>query len=82
MELVWTHGKLSVKQARLLMGVDRSAPTYSTIATILSRLAQRGLLCTEKQGRNFVYSPVQTKGEFLASRVSQIRACLKRNFPR
>jgi predicted transcriptional regulator len=82
MELMWIHGQVTVKQACLLLSAGPSAPTYSTVATILSRLAQRGLLRTEKPGRNFIYSPVQTKEEFLKSRVSQILACLSRNFPR
>jgi len=82
MELLWTHGRLTVKQLSHQLSAGGTTPTYSTVATILSRLAQRGLLRTEKQGRNFIYSPVQTKEEFLKSRLSQIRSCLNRNFPR
>jgi predicted transcriptional regulator len=79
---MWSQGKLTVKQACLLLSAGRKSPTYSTVATILSRLALRGLLHTEKPGRHFLYSPVQTKEQFLKSRVSQVLACLSRNFPR
>ena len=80
MELAWTHGKLTVKQALTRLSINGDTPAYSTVGTILSRLAERGLLRTDKQGKNFVYSPTVTKEQFLSTQISRVRACLKRNF--
>lgn len=80
MELAWRHGRLTVKQALMLLGTEKGTPAYSTISTILSRLTERGILRAEKQGRYFVYTPVPTRAEFVRLRVAQVRDCLTRNF--
>jgi predicted transcriptional regulator len=40
-------------------GHDNAAPlAYTTVMTVLSRLAAKGILVREQQGRGFVYTPV------------------------
>ena len=78
MELLWKHRQLTVKQVLVYLG-PKSSSSHSTIATILSRLTERGLLKTEKSGRHFIFSPTVTRAEFIRERLSRVRACLKRN---
>ncbi|MEW6050795.1 MAG: BlaI/MecI/CopY family transcriptional regulator [Candidatus Zixiibacteriota bacterium] len=81
MELVWDKGALTVKQALYLMGKDANI-AYSTIMTVLTRLAEKQILKRSKEGKNFVYEPTISREDFIKSRVNQIEACLSRNFGR
>ncbi|NLT40056.1 MAG: BlaI/MecI/CopY family transcriptional regulator [Clostridiales bacterium] len=47
----------------------------TTILTLLSRLAERGALSVDKQGKSNVYTPVFSRGEYLAA---QSRRFLKK----
>ena len=78
MELAWKHGELSVKKALTFLGENKRA--YTTVMTVLARLAEKGILAREKDGRNFVYRPAVGREEFIAGRVELVKGCLKRNF--
>ncbi len=78
MELAWKHGELSVKKALTFLGENKRA--YTTIMTVLARLAEKGILAREKDGRNFVYRPTVTREQFIKERVELVRGCLKRGF--
>lgn len=80
MELIWKHGPVTVKRALFLMNVENK-PAYTTVMTVLARLAEKGLLDREKDGRTYVYRAVLSRDEFLRERVSTIYGSLKRNFP-
>lgn len=80
MELAWTHGTLTVKSALARLGPDRE-PAYTTVMTVLNRLAEKGLLTRVKDGRNFSFQPVMNREDFIQTRVSQVASCLGRNFP-
>jgi len=79
MELAWKHGVLTVKQALFYLSERR--PAYTTVMTILTRLATKGLLAREREGRNFVYRPCQSREQFVRARVGAVLACLRRNYP-
>ncbi len=56
MGVVWEKGKATVQEV-----LDALAPhrmlAYTTVMTVMSRLAEKGMLTREKEGRAFVYSP-------------------------
>ncbi|PWB67772.1 hypothetical protein C3F09_12890 [candidate division GN15 bacterium] len=79
MELVWKHRTLTVKKAMYhLGGSERQA--YTTIMTVMVRLAEKGILTRRKEGRSFVYEPAIDREPFVRSRVKAVSDCLKRNF--
>lgn len=80
MELAWKHGDLTVKKALSLLGTN-SRPAYTTVMTVLSRLADKGLLVREKEGRHFAYRASVDRETFLADRIRRVKTCLKKNFP-
>jgi len=80
MELAWKHGSLTVKSALARLGPDREL-AYTTVMTVLNRLAEKRLLTRVKEGRNFSFQPAINREDFIQTRVSQITACLGRNFP-
>lgn len=79
MELAWDKKTLTVKKALFFLG-EENKRAYTTIMTVLTRLADKGLLNRERQGRSFVYTPAVDKATFVKDRVRTITRCLKRNF--
>lgn len=50
---------LSVRQVLDALNASRDPPlAYTTVMTVLSRLAEKGVLAREQAGRGFVYSPM------------------------
>ena len=76
MEIAWKQKEISVKTA-LFYYPDKSKPAYTTIMTILSRLAEKQILQRKKAGRSFIYTPFETKEKFLKHRIAHIKSCLK-----
>ena len=79
MELAWKHHRLSVKKALYYLGPEEK-PAYTTVMTVLGRLADKGLLVREKDGRNYIYRPALSRHEFIENRLKLVSRCLKRNF--
>ncbi len=80
MELAWRHRSLTVKKALLYLAGEQS-PAYTTVMTVLSRLAEKGLLHRTKQGRTYEYRPAMNREEFVTERVQRVLTCLRKNFP-
>jgi len=60
MGVLWqAGGPVSVREVVDRLNAQRAAPlAYTTVMTVLSRLAGKGILIREQQGRGFVYTPV------------------------
>lgn len=59
MEVLWSLPEpQSVRQVLDALNANRSAPlAYTTVMTVLVRLADKGVLGREQAGRGFVYAP-------------------------
>ncbi len=57
---LWLIGQGRVKEVRALVTPIR-ALAYTTVMTVLDRLARRGLVTRSRQGRAFVYSPAVSR---------------------
>ena len=80
MELCWERGPLTAKKALFYWSTDPK-PAYTTIMTVLARLAEKKLLHRKKQGRFFEYAPAISKDEFVRERLHLVSNCLKNQFP-
>jgi predicted transcriptional regulator len=60
LKALWVIGEGSVKQVRERLHGNR-ALAYTTVMTVLDRLAKRGGVQRRKVGRSFVYAPVLTQ---------------------
>ena len=56
MRVVWARGDATVQHVVSALGPGRE-PAYTTIMTVMSRLAAKGLLRRQKEGRAYVYAP-------------------------
>ncbi len=66
MEAVWAaDGPISVREVHGRIGEDREL-AYTTVMTVLDRLAKKGLLLRERDGRAYRYTPAQSRDELVA----------------
>jgi BlaI family penicillinase repressor len=56
MNALWSVGEGTVRQIQQIMVATRPR-AYTTIMTILDRLAQKGVVAREKKGRAYLYRP-------------------------
>jgi predicted transcriptional regulator len=57
---LWSLGQGSVKDVRQLVAPSRPL-AYTTVMTVLDRLARRGVVTRRKTGRAFVYAPAVSR---------------------
>jgi predicted transcriptional regulator len=64
MDIVWKQ-----KEATVYSVVDQICKekqlAYTTIMTVMSRLAKKGVLKREKKGKTYIYSPIESKEKFI-----------------
>ena len=65
MAVVWRLGDATVEQVRSNLP-SRYRSAYTTVQTVLNRLAERGLLKRTRQGNAIVYSPRLTEAEYVS----------------
>ncbi len=63
MELIWSKSPISVRKVHECLARDRSI-AYTTVMTVMTRLAEKGLLKREQHGRAYYYIPTQSREEF------------------
>jgi predicted transcriptional regulator len=73
MAVVWRLGEATVEQVRTALP-SRYRSAYTTIQTVLNRLAERGLLKRARQGNAIVYSPRLTEAEYVRRSVESTLA--------
>lgn len=65
MGVLWRSGSGTVEQVR--DGLPRRyRGAYTTVQTVLNRLAKRGLLVREKSGQAIVYSPTVSESQYVS----------------
>lgn len=65
LECVWDLGSASVKDVHECL-LERREIAYTTVMTVMSRLAAKGLLVSRPAGRAYIYEAATTRGEFCA----------------
>lgn len=68
MEVVWKKSEVTVRDVADHLKKRRDI-AYTTVMTVMSRLADKGLLEKVKQGNAFLYRPTSSKEEFTKSSV-------------
>jgi predicted transcriptional regulator len=60
MAVLWESDEpVSVREVAERLNADRASPlAYTTVMTVLSRLAGKAIVAREAQGRGYVYTPV------------------------
>ena len=71
MEIIWQKGELTVRQVYEMLQEKRTI-AYTTVMTVMSRLADKGLLQKIKEGNAFLYRAPSTKEEFTRSTLKKV----------
>jgi predicted transcriptional regulator len=66
MEYVWRCGPVSVRDVHRCLLAKRDN-AYTTVMTVMSRLAEKGLLFRRPEGRAFIYSSSSASDEYYAN---------------
>ena len=71
MQVIWKHQVVTVQDVFETLSAERSI-AYNTVMTVMTRLSQKGILCRQKQGRAYIYSPTTTKAEVAKSMLQYV----------
>lgn len=69
--VLWKRGEADVGEVREAMRESRPL-AYTTIMTVLERLAGKGMVTRQKAGRSFRYAPARDREEMRALAVAQL----------
>lgn len=70
---MWRLGKGTVEQVRTALPAEYKG-AYTTVQTVLNRLADRGLVGRRREGRGIVYEPKLTETEYLSRTIRRTLA--------
>ena len=70
MRVLWKLGSGTVEDVRASLPKGQRG-AYTTVQTILTRLADRGLLERKKQGKAFTYRPKLTESDYVSRSLSR-----------
>ncbi len=73
MAALWRLEAGTVEQVRAALPA-RCRSAYTTVQTVLNRLAERGLLARRRDGQAFVYRPKITEAQYLSRTIEQTLA--------
>jgi predicted transcriptional regulator len=71
MNVIWQLGEATVEEVRAALQPERQ-PAYTTVMTVMSRLAAKGVLAREKLGRAYVYRAAAEQSEVAGSMLSSL----------
>ncbi len=77
MEIVWQLEEATVSDVLARLGEEYH---YNTVMTVMSRLAEKGMLSRRREGRAHVYVPVESRAAFLARVSRDVAEGLLREF--
>lgn len=70
MAVLWRLGEGTVEQVRAALPA-RGRGAYTTVQTVLNRLAERGMLERRKEGNTFVYVPRFSEADYLSGAIAK-----------
>ena len=77
MDIAWARGKASVREMADALS-SKPVLAYTTVMTIMSRLAQKGFLERTPSGRAYIYAPRVTRRTYETLRArTQVRGLLE-----
>ena len=80
MEAIWARGRATVHDVHEQLTAGDRELAYTTVMTVMSRLADKGLLEKRKDGAAYVYMPAASKEEFTRRTVGTVLSELLDDF--
>ena len=79
MYIAWSRETVTVRDVLDVLAKKRTL-AYTTVMTIMGRLADKGLLVAEKEGRTYRYQAAQTQAQFETQAAGQVVQSLITDF--
>ena len=76
MHLFWTHGSLTAAAARDHLADAGRELTYTTVATLVRLLFEKGFLHSLNDERPFIYAPVRSREEVSKRLLGDVLDCV------
>ncbi|MFZ5622766.1 MAG: BlaI/MecI/CopY family transcriptional regulator [Pseudomonadota bacterium] len=70
MRLVWERGEVQVEEIHAALSREREI-AYTTVMTVMSRLAAKGMLRRRKQGRAYIYKAAHEREQVAGSTLQE-----------
>ena len=80
MEIVWQRQPINVAGVLAELNQNNRHLAYTTVMTIMSRLAEKGWLVSETRGRTYFYRALQSRSEAEAAAVGEVVRALLQDF--
>ena len=80
MEVVWQREPISVSDVLAVLNNDERNLAYTSVMTVMSRLAEKGWLKAEKHGRAFFYRAVHSRKQAESAAVGDVVRALLSDF--
>lgn len=80
MEIIWERGEAAVSDVQAALNQKNHELAYTTVMTVMTRLAEKGWLTTEKHGRAFSYRATHSRQEAEAQAVGGVLRALLKDF--
>ncbi|MFN3326731.1 MAG: BlaI/MecI/CopY family transcriptional regulator [Bryobacteraceae bacterium] len=80
LKVLWSLGEASGKEVLLAVSANRQL-AYTTVMTVLDRLARKGGVGRRKVGRSFVYRPLKSREALRRIAVKELLASFFDNSP-
>lgn len=71
MQILWKKGTTTVQEVVDILNQEEKPYAYTTIMTIMSRLAEKAILERKKKGKTYLYSPKLPVDQFIKQKSSQ-----------
>jgi predicted transcriptional regulator len=68
MDEMWKRGRATVRDVLEQLNRGPKQRAYTTVMTIMTRLARKGLLTRVREGKTDIYSPVVSRAEYADAR--------------
>lgn len=80
MDIAWAHESVSVAEVLQILKTRSYDLAYTTVMTIMGRLAEKGWLTVEKQGRAYLYRAASSRQVAEAQAVGSVLRALLEDF--
>ncbi len=71
MEVLWRRRNATVKEVHAELNRERKL-AYTTVATLLTRLQERGYVSAQERGRAYVFRPLVARDKVIQRKVSDL----------
>ncbi|MBD1383292.1 BlaI/MecI/CopY family transcriptional regulator [Metabacillus arenae] len=79
MDILWDADELSIKGVQQKIEVEKPI-NFNTVMTVMNRLVQKGVLHKRTKGRLSIFSPVQSKKDFIEDQSKKLTENLMDEF--